>query len=331
VFSDPNAKMTSVSSLVEGSYTIRLTITDSKNRKSEDDVAVTVSKDPSAATPTIDPYYFQGNMDNVTITTSNGKLLFNGWDALKSHQYVENYVINNVGGTAYAYQQIKADPVNANRKAMYAAILDDDPNMSGTTRAQMSLRFKDGVNLSVYHTSHRIYLNPDIAYMTNYSSSIGWFELFEIWNKHVDAWDGDVAGSARWSLYVNKESGAGQPLFWVMKSEYMQPASIAYQNIWKYSNKTVPLPLGKWVTLDMYMKRGEGSNGRLILKMTPDGGPTQVLFDITNTTIYPGHPEIQLKSWQPFKLYLDDKYLDWMRSNNKVIGAYYNDFKWHKE
>jgi hypothetical protein len=235
-----------------------------------------------------------------------------------------------VGGISYAYQKIENDPIQPVTKAMYAAILDDDPNVSGTTRAQMSLRFKDGVNLPVYHTSHRMYLNPDIAYMQNYSSSITWFELFEIWNKHVDTWDGDVAGSARWSLYVYKDSGVGQPLYWVMKSEYMQPANMAYQNIWKATNRTIALPIGKWFTLDMYMKRGEGSEGRLILKITPDGEPTKTLFDIVNSTIYPGHPEIQLKSWQPFKLYLDDAYLDWMRTNGKRISAYYNDFKWYQ-
>jgi hypothetical protein len=78
------------------------------------------------------------------------------------------------------------------------------------------------------------------------------------------------------------------------------------------------------------MKRGEGSNGKMIISITPDGGPTTVLFDITNTTIYPGHPELQVDSWQPFKLYLDDDYLDWMKANNKTLSIMYNDFKWYE-
>jgi hypothetical protein len=175
-----------------------------------------------------------------------------------------------------------------------------------------------------------MYLSPDIAYLQNYSSSIFWFELFEIWNKRVETWDGDVAGSARWSLYVNKDSGAGQPLYWVMKSEYMQPANLALNDIWKYTNRQIPIPVGKWVTLDLYMKRGEGADGKLVITLTPDGGSPQVLFDITDTTIYPGHPEIQLKSWQPVKLYFDDVLLDWMKANGKRIAAYYNDFRWYK-
>lgn len=92
----------------------------------------------------------------------------------------------------------------------------------------------------------------------------------------------------------------------------------------------VPIPLGKWFTLDLYMKRGDGSDGRMIIKITPDGEATSTLFDIANSTVYPGHPQIQISTWQPFKIYLDDEYLDWMRSNNKVLAAYYNDYKWYK-
>lgn len=330
IFSDPKARMTSVSSLVEGSYTIRLTVTDSKGKKSEDDVLVTVNKATTTTSPSTDEFYFQGNMDAVTISTSSDKLIFNGWDGLKKHAYVENFEINNVGGIAYAYQKIQADPLNANRKALFATVLDDDPNKSGTTRAQMSLRFKDEVNLQVYHTSQRIYLSPDIGYLEKYSSSVTWFTLVEIWNKRVAEWDGSESGSARWGLAINKDSGDGKTFYWRLKSDYMQPEARHDERMWTYLNKTVPIPLGKWFTLDVYMKRGEGSNGRMIVKIIPDGGQAQVLFDVANSTIYPGHPEIPVKSWQSFKLYTNDVYLDWMRTNGKTVSAYYNDFTWYK-
>lgn len=280
--------------------------------------------------PTLAEYYFQGNMDNVTITQGSSGLLFNGWNELKNNAYISDIYLNNLGGSAYAFQEIRTDPVNPSIKALYAQTIDNDPNSIATTRAQMTIGFNNGTNLSVYHTSHRMYLNPDIGYLTNYSSSITWFTLFEIWNKRVSEWSGDQAGSARWSFSVKKLSGSGQPLYWTMDSQLMQPEAVKYNHLWNYSNKTVPIPLGKWFTLDFYMKRGEGTNGRVIIKITPDGGATSTLFDISNTTIYPGRPDIQLSSWQPFKLYLDDTYLDWMRANNKTLSIFYNDFKWHK-
>jgi hypothetical protein len=330
VINNPTKALTDVTSLVEGVYTFRLTVTNDKNAKSYDDVVVTVNKGTAITTTTLtDALYFSGNMDNVTITALDGKEpVFNGWSELKSHPFVEG--LKMLGKSPFARQEIAKDPINTTRNAFYAQIIDDDANTSGTSRAQTSLHFKDGVNLEVYHTSHRIYLDPDIAFMTNYSSKISWFIIFEIWNKHVDGWDGDVAGSARWDLLINKETGSGQPLYWRIKSETMQPASAEYNNIWNYTNKAVPVPIGKWVTLDLYMKRGEGTAGRFTVKITPDGGATTVLFDVNNTTIYPGHPEIPLYSFQPFKLYLDDAYLDYMRANGKKISAYYNDFKWYK-
>jgi hypothetical protein len=267
-------------------------------------------------------------MDEVTISgRDDHELKFNGWPELQNHRYVHGIYLNNGGGISYAFQEIRKDPVNSATNVLYAQTIDDDPSRSGTTRAQMSISFQDGVDLPVYHTSHRMYLNPDIAYLTNNPSAVGWFTLFEMWNKRNDAWDGDRAGSCRWNLALYKATGIGQPLYWQVEAELMQPTTQTW--MWKVSNKTVPIPFGKWFTLDMYMKRGEGTAGRFTIRITVDG-VTSTICDVANTTIYPGHPELPLKSIQPFKLYASDQTLDWMRTNNKTISAMYNDFKWYK-
>jgi hypothetical protein len=289
----------------------------------------------------ISDVYFEGNMDNVTITANanNSNLSFNGWNALKTHPLIEEFYIDNINSSntnanQFAYQQIVADPVVANRKVMNAVVVDDDPKEDGTTRAQITMGFKDGVDLSVYHTSHRMYIDPDVKFIESYSSAITWFVLSEIWAEDGVAKgifpNGDVAGSARWGFTLRKASGSGQPLFWRIRAEYMQPESIAYNGIWTYENKTVPIPFGKWFTLDIYMKRGDASNGKYKITMTIDGEQPVVLFDVTGSTIYPGHPELQISAWQNFKLYLDDAYLDYMRNNSKKMSVFYNDFKWYK-
>ena len=296
---------------------------------------------PPPTTTTTGEVYFQGNMDNVTITSNsnNSNLYFNGWDALKTHPYIREFYLDNItssntNSNQFAYQKIVADPVNPAINVMNAVVVDDDPNEVGTTRAQITMGFKDGVDLPVYHTSHRMYMDPDVKFIETYSSSITWFVLSEIWAKDGIASgifpNGDVAGSARWGFTLKKEAGSGQPLFWRIRAEYMQPEVLAYNNIWTYENRTVPIPYGKWFTLDIYMKRGDSSNGKYKITMTIDGEQPIVLFDVTGSTIYPGHPELQLSAWQNFKLYLDDAYLDYMRSNNKKIDVYYNDFKWYK-
>lgn len=272
--------------------------------------------------------YFQGDMSAVTIIPSGSNLIFNGWNDLQTHSYVQSLRLNNIGASpTYANQNIQLDPANTGRNVMYATIIDDDPGVVGTTRAQMTIEFKPTTNLAVYHTSHRMYLSPDVDYLRNYSPAIYWFELFEVWNQYQNSWAGDPGGSARWGLYINKASGVGSPLFWMIKAETMQPVEL--QLLWQYTNMAA-IPLGQWFTLDFYMKRGEGVSGNLVVTITVDGGSPYILFNINNSTIYPGYPNIPISYYQPFKLYLDDAILDWLKSNNKRISAYYNDFKWYK-
>jgi len=274
-------------------------------------------------------FFFRGNMDQVSISgTDDDELEFNGWDDLLNHRYVKGVYLNNGGGTSFAFQEIRKDPADAATRVLYAQSIDDDPNASGTSRAQLSLVFKKDIDLPIYHTSHRMYLNPDLSFLTQYPAAIRWFTLFEIWNQHKDEWGGDQAGSCRWNLAIYKESGVGQPLYWQVEAEQMQPSTEKY--LWKVANDSIPIPFGKWFTLDVYMKRGDESNGRFTIKMTVDG-VTSVICDEANTTIYPGHPEIQVAAFQPFKLYTSDAILDWMRANKKTISAYYNDFTWYKK
>jgi len=276
-----------------------------------------------------DGLYFRGGMDSVTIVNDAGTLSFDGWYSLQDHEYVTYFEINNSGSSAYAYQEIVSNPFKASEKVMHAVVLDDDPNISSTTRAQTTLNFKDEVNLSVYHSSHRMLLDEDVAFLETYPNKITWFVLMEAWNKAVSGWDGSSAGSARWNLNLSKET-TGTKLFWVAKGEFQQPAAKEGDEIWKYENRTFPVPYNKWFTLDFYIKRGDENNGKLVIKITPDGETTTVLFDITGSTIYPDHPEIHLYAWQPFKFYFDDVYLDWMKTQNKTLSCYYNDFKWYK-
>lgn len=264
--------------------------------------------------------YFEGNMENVTI--SGGSL--NGWSALKSHAYIDGLYFNNSGSSTYAFQQIRKDPVNNTQNVLYAQTIDDDPNTGGTSRAQMTVDLK--TRIDVMHTSHRIYLNPDIAYLTNYSSTIRWFTLFEMWNLRDNSQGGDPAGSSRMSLSLFKDTGAGKPLYWHIAHEYMQPNE---KIIWQKTS-TAAIPFGKWFTMDIYIKRGDAGTGKFKLVITEDGGQPVTVFDITDSNQYPGKPELYINQWQPFKLYTSDQIMDWMRSNNKTISVYYNDYKWYK-
>lgn len=283
----------------------------------------------TASTTAIVDAYFQGDMQGVTVTRSGSGYKLNGWPSL--YTQVKGIYLNNLATSdKYAYQQMVLDPAGSGRTVMMGRILDSDPTQPATSRAQMTISYKSTTNLPVYHTSHRMYIHPDLKYIEQYPGVANWFSLFEIWTVRDAKMDGDPAGSARWGLSLHKASTVGSPIYWHLYGEYMQPASLKYQDFWAYDNKTFPIPFGKWFTLDIYLKRGTGNLGQMTVKVTPDGGTTTTVFNVTGTTMYPNRSDLYLDSWQPFKLYIGDTWMDWMRGKGKTMSIYYNDYTWYK-
>lgn len=326
----PTSSQTAVNNLTKGVYVFNLKVTDNLNKSANDNVSVTVNENivPPPPPPTGETY-FEGDMQNVTVTKSGSGYKLNGWSDL--YAQVNNIYLNNLATSdSYAYQQMVPDPAGSGRTVMMGRILDSDPSQPATSRAQMTVSYKSTTNLPVYHTSHRMYIHPDLKYIEQYPGVADWFSLVEIWTKRDPNMDGDSAGSARWGLSLHKSSAVGSPLFWHLYGEYMQPSSKRFQDFWAYDNKTFAVPFGQWITLDIYLKRGTDSAGQFKITVTPDGGTTTTVFDVNGTTEYPNRSDLYLDSWQPFKLYIGDTWMDWMRGNGKYMAIYYNDYKWYK-
>ncbi len=312
-----------VASLESGAITLTQTITQRdaeivalKKRIAELEGVVTPP--PVEPPPATGELYFADDFEGST--TGN---LLGGWTDWKTKlPFVEGIYFNNSGSAPYVIQEIRKD--EANRNVMYAKIVDDSPS-GGTTRAQMTVDLKQ--ELPIVHTSHRIKLHPDIAHLTNYSGSIRWFTLFEMWNLRDNTQGGDPAGSSRISLSLFKDSGAGQPLFWHVAYEEMQPGeSVKWQQ-----KGMAKIPFNKWFTLDVLVKRGSGTNGKVKVVIQEDGGQPVTVFDINNNTIYRDKPNLYINQWQIFKLYSSDQIMDWMRNAGKEISVQLNDVKWYKQ
>lgn len=273
---------------------------------------------PPVEPPPIGELYFADNFEGST--TAN---LLGGWTDWKTKlPFVEGIYFNNSGSAPYVIQEIRQD---AGKNVLYARINDDSPS-GGTTRAQMTVDLKQ--DLPVIHTSHRMNLHPDIAYLTNYSGSIRWFTLFEMWNLRDSTQGGDPAGSSRVSFSLFKASGAGQPLFWHVAYEEMQPSESVK---WQKENRTVVIPLGKWFTLDVSIKRGIGTAGNIKITIQEDGGQPITIFNENTNTVYRDKTNLYINQWQIFKLYAADQIMDFMRNAGKEISVMYNDVKWYKE
>ena len=251
--------------------------------------------------------------DFTTLKITNGNLT--GWDKAKL-PFVEGIYFNNSGRPAYSFQDIRLD-AGIGRQVMYAQIIDDDPTTSGTSRAQMTVDHNQA--LDQVHTSHMMYLHPDIASLASYPGTIRWFTLFEMWNLRDATQGGDPAGSSRISISLFKD--ATGPLYWHVAYEEMQPVE---KVIWQQTS-TAPIPFGNWFNFDILVKRGGTTTGKV--KLLIDGVP---VFDISNNTIYRNKPELYINQWQMFKLYASDQIMDWARTNGKKLAVMYDNLKWYK-
>lgn len=308
-----------------GNYTLKATPYSQKNGKGIPGNSITVNFQVKAenitVTPILDPVvvspslYFQGDFTNATVD----RLKIRGWDALEALPEIEAQDFGFDGGEQYVNASIKTFD---NKKVLYAEVNDDDPAYDGQSRFQWMIFLQK--KLEVLHFQYNIYLSPDIAELNSYPNSIKWFSIFEMWNERAPDLQGS-SGSARWNLNIHKDATGS--IYWAWESEYMQPDALAFNNIYPDQiNRTSAVPLGKWITLDIYFNR----NGKTTVKVD-----NTVIFDFMGQNTYPGKPELYpgYNGWNIgiYKLYTSDEILDWMRPRNKKIWAMYENFKWFKE
>jgi len=280
---------------------------------------VTPPPPPPVEPPPVPPstdLYFSDDFEGSTNTN-----LLGGWTDWKTKlPFVGSIYFNTQGGPPGVITEIRKDN---NRNALFFQITDN-VSTSGTSRAQMTVDMIQ--DLPFIHTSHRMKIHPDIQHLTNYSNSVRWFTLFELWNARDTTQGGDPAGSSRISLSLFKDTGIGQPLYWHVAYEEMQPSeSVKWQ-----VKSTAKIPFDKWFTFDINIVRGIGTAGKVKLVVTEDGGQPVTVFDISNNTIYRNRTDLRIKQWQIFKLYASDPIMDWMRAAGKQISTMYNDVKWFK-
>lgn len=224
-----------------------------------------------------------------------------------------------------------------------------DPKGSGSTtyrlrtinsddgeRAQFDIEFFPNTEQPIYHSRHRVFFNPDLAYMSQYSGTINsgqWFTIMEFWNDTSPVLSGRNGGSCRWSFGIRKASGAGQKLKFQITADYIQPTELTFSPLWSSGltevndNLDVADYLGQWITFDVWIKRGQGANGRIIISVAKEGEGFVEIINKNDHTIYPDHPELSMHRWQLWKLYAGDKLVDFMTSNSKRIEAWYGPFE----
>ncbi len=209
-------------------------------------------------------------------------------------------------------------------------------NSDNGERAQFGLEYVSGTEQSIYHSRHRVYFNSDLAYMSQFPGTINsgqWFTIMEFWNDTSPMMSGGGGGSCRWSFGIRKASGADQSLRFQITADYIQPAELQFSPLWSSGltvvNQTLNVEdyLGQWITFDVWIKRGQGVNGRIIISVAKEGEGFVEIINKNDHTIYPDHPELSMLRWQLWKLYAGDHLVDFMTNNNKRIEAWYGKFE----
>jgi hypothetical protein len=136
------------------------------------------------------------------------------------------------------------------------------------------------------YLSQWIMLQPDLAQKM---TSNTWRDLFEWKTTDTDY---------RVQLAIKSNNGS---LYWAAIGDGYVPSFTEY---WRVNNTSVPVPVGQWFKLEIYWKRGSGSNGRVWMAVNG-----QVIADQSANNIGPNGSPIdrimmnQLYSGSPYSIY----------------------------
>jgi len=253
-------------------------------------------------------------------------------------QLLENSGVGLSGGSAtYVENSIENDS-GLGKNVFRTKLIDDNPNTSDMERTYLSLRpFAGAEQPTVLHTQTKMKFDADVQHMEQYSSAIpssgAYYTIYEHWLQDDPAMDGSTTASARYGLELRKASGTSQALYWALKSEYLQPDSLSYDDIWttSYTNTSISVPYNQWFILDWYQLKGNNSTGRLIVKIKVGTGSWQTLFDITDYTEYPNKANLETISIHAIRHSAGDTLLDFMRNASKKVEIKYSEIYWLKD
>lgn len=234
---------------------------------------------------------------------------------------IGNYFVEYTGGSPEGrWARIIEEPGNSENHVLWFNVLT--PNASnGNGRVQSSIYGNEG--LREFTIRNRVFLHPDFGILINSETAFSFLTLFEFWN------DANWVGADypfRISFNLIKSVGSGQPLNAAVKAQ-TDLASSYWRDEWYYETD-FEFPVGKWIDIEIYLKEGDESNGRLRVNVTPQDQATTTIFDLTALTHHPDNPSPDgYAHFNPQKLYTSEDRVLQAVSNGGSIQVYWDDFQ----
>lgn len=225
--------------------------------------------------------------------------------------------------------RVTADPVDPSNRAieflLQAANVRTDASDPVKGRIQLNAYATESLRAKEVRLRTRMYLGEGFNQLRTWPTTFRWLTLSEWWN---DAgWTGQ-AYPFRITLNITKPlATSGARLYFGVRAETLNLTTNKWDTtVWSGTNTAVPVPVGRWVTLEYHFREGDANEGRFYLAMVPDGGERVVLFDQRGWTHHPDNPAPDgLTHLNPVKLYTAKALIDHARNAGHPLRVHWDD------
>lgn len=235
------------------------------------------------------------------------------------------------GDTTQRYARLSPDPDDADNQTLQFwlqevnTLIEDEASGWSEMRGRVQANFYENTTLDSYYQTVRMRLGPDFAALMQHAGTFDWLTIFEAWNGAL--WTGDKH-PFHIRVDLAKPVGAAGSRLHLMARASTYTQGVGFTDVWSDTNTDFAVPLETWMTLELYMKEGDGQDGRFYMTVAPDGGEKMVLFDIADYTHNPEDPAPSGFDYiNPIKLYMREPVLDIVGDTGGATDIHWDDLE----
>jgi len=222
---------------------------------------------------------------------------------------------------------LSPDPDNVENQTLEFWLHDnnDEGEFVWLRRGRIQANFYENYQLSSYYQSVRVRLGRDFDVLRQSNESFDWLTIFEAWNG-ANWIEGE---ETPFNITVNLTKPSATPgSRFHFKAEGRTLVNNAFVDVWSDTNREFAVPLEQWITLELYMREGDGENGRFYMTAEVDGGDKVVLFDEVNYTHHPDDLNPAGFDYiNPMKLYTLEPVMDLLQPSGSTLEIHWDDLE----
>jgi len=243
---------------------------------------------------------------------------------LDNHSNIGNFSLQYQGGdSTMRFAKIIAEPGKPENHVLHFWL--HDSNVEGKKGRVQGNIYGIEKGMKEFYQSERVFLHNDFNTVRTFPNKISWLTIAEFWNNKT--WDPAIPFGFRITLGIGKPVAFESDLYFILDGQDYNSGSNTFTTIWSETNNKVKVPIGKWFKLDYYYKEGDSKNGRFYMTIEPEGGKEEIIFDLVKITHNTKDPSPDgVTDFNPIKLYTSKQLIDYMRSQEKTLQIYWDDF-----